>query len=165
VTGSDATVTNCHLSNNVADGINANPAGTATTLTVLNSVISANGGWGIEINNGLISGNTINGNNTGGTTGSIYFAGITSVRPSKRASPARLYLDGQQCVRGWGWLLTLGAHHNFHSAIPADQPGCMVTSSRSAVVVTGWKARLLYLSFSTAYCEVPATGFHCPPSR
>ena len=79
MTGSDATVTNCHLSNNVADGINANPAGTATTLTVLNSVISANGGWGIEINNGLISGNTINGNNTGGTTGSIYFAGITSV--------------------------------------------------------------------------------------
>jgi hypothetical protein len=79
VTGRDATVTNCNVSNNVGDGINANPAGTNTTLTVLNSVISGNGLWGIEINNGLISGNTINGNNSAVTAGAIFFSGVTTM--------------------------------------------------------------------------------------
>jgi hypothetical protein len=44
---------------------------------------------------------------------------------------------------------TCPTYWTFHSSRPADQPGCMVTSRRKAVVVTGWKVSLLYLSFST----------------
>jgi hypothetical protein len=49
-------------------------------------------------------------------------------------------------------------------SMPAETFGCMLTSTRNPVVVTGLNVTLLYLSFSTAYGPAASTGFHSSPS-
>ncbi|MGA3025685.1 MAG: right-handed parallel beta-helix repeat-containing protein [Bryobacteraceae bacterium] len=77
--GGSLTITNCNVSNNVRTGINSFTA-SRPELIVLNSVISSNGRDGIDIANGLISGNTISANGAGpysGVTGGIIVFGGT----------------------------------------------------------------------------------------
>jgi hypothetical protein len=52
----------------------------------------------------------------------------------------------------------------FHFSRPAENPGCMVTSRRSASAETGANVSLSYLSFSTPAGSLAATGFHSWPS-
>src|SRR6267142_2325377 len=48
--------------------------------------------------------------------------------------------------------------------MPADQFGCIVTSRRIPVVVTGLNVTVLNRSFSTPNCPAALTGFQSPPS-
>ena len=48
--------------------------------------------------------------------------------------------------------------------IPADTPGCIFSSRRSAEVVTGLNATMFQASFATPYGPAASTGFHVSPS-
>jgi len=52
----------------------------------------------------------------------------------------------------------------FHSCSPAETPGFIVISSRSAVVSTGLNVILFHASFAVPNGSVVSTGFHASPS-
>lgn len=62
--------------------------------------------------------------------------------------------------RDQGSLTVIERYFSFHSSTPADQFGCIVTSRRIALVVTGLNSILLKLPFSTPYEPDGSTGFH-----
>jgi hypothetical protein len=61
------------------------------------------------------------------------------------------------------WPRSAGGYSTFHFCSPADHPGCMVTSRRNPLVVTGLKLTMLYLSFSMPQGPVLSTGCHAFP--
>src|SRR5437773_9876075 len=61
-------------------------------------------------------------------------------------------------------LFTHSRYFTFHFCSPAETFGCMVSSRRSAPVVTGLNVTLLNLSFSTPYGPRFSTGFQSSPS-
>jgi hypothetical protein len=71
--GADVVVTNSSVVNNTWKGISC----PSSQLTVMNTTVSGNGHFGIELASGLITGSTITGNGNSGefTRGGIIFAG------------------------------------------------------------------------------------------
>ena len=55
------------------------------------------------------------------------------------------------------------SYFTFHSETPADAPGCILTSRRSADVVTRSKPTWLYWFSAIPYLPEATTGFHSEP--
>src|SRR5688572_26741013 len=56
------------------------------------------------------------------------------------------------------------AYFTFHSWRPAENVGCITTSMRSAVVVTGLNVTAFQVSFAVPSASAVSTGFHWSPS-
>ena len=57
-----------------------------------------------------------------------------------------------------------GSYRTFHSCTPAETPGCIFNSIRSAEVVTGLNVTVFQPFLATPNGSVVATGFHVSPS-
>ena len=55
-------------------------------------------------------------------------------------------------------------YRTFHSCTPAETPGCIVNSIRSAEVVTGLNVSVFQPFLATPNGSLVATGFHVSPS-